>query len=56
MSSITYKFTQRYKPQPAVIRRDMIVVREDGSLGIVKAGTPINIPVGDGPIKTEIKS
>lgn len=55
--SIKITATQTYRPGSWRVSRDMLVVREDGSVGIVPAGTVLVVPVEEEQmrIRTEIK-
>ena len=47
--AIKLKVTQAWKPTTICVPRDTIVVRNDGSMVILKKGTLITVPFPDGP-------
>lgn len=52
--TIKIKATMRFTPAKGyrLVERDMLVIHEDGSLGIVKAGT--TLPLYDEELVTEV--
>ena len=48
--ALKYKFTQATRPERFVVREPIVVLKEDGSVGYVQAGTELTIEVPHGPI------
>ena len=52
---ITYRVTQKLKPVTVKTTNDMIVMRDDGTIGVLPKGTVLTLPTPDGEMKFERK-
>lgn len=48
-----YRATQAFSLVPGVVQRDFILLRDDGSWLVVRAGTVISAPTLAGPMRLE---
>ena len=52
---ITYRVTQKMKPETFRTTKDTIVIRDDGTVAVLPKGTVLTLPVPDGAPKIEHK-
>ena len=51
--SVTFTVSMEAGPRIFVLAKDVIVVSDDGTIGVLKKGTKLTVPWPDGPVTVD---